>query len=116
MMKKVLHIEVPVKDPHKTSGFFQRIFGWTTEKTKEQKYWFVRSGNTEISIGLETMEPPFTTIAPYIEVDSIDSSIEKVKNAGGKILLEKTKFGDKGYYIIFSDLDGHHWGLWEKLK
>lgn len=51
-----------------------------------------------------------------ITVDSIDEHFEKVKEAGGEVVVPKGEVPEMGYYAYINDTEGNVIGLWEDLK
>lgn len=114
-MNKIIHCEIPVKNIESSKEFYSKTFGWKFEKVEGQDYWFINTGNKEISTG---MEPMMTSNYPvsYVLVDSIDKTLEEIIKNGGKIFEPKTKFGKTTYWAICTDTSGNHIGLLEKIK
>jgi predicted enzyme related to lactoylglutathione lyase len=51
-----------------------------------------------------------------INVEDMNISIEKLKNAGGELIKEPVTVGDMGIAAYFKDSEGNVLGLWENLK
>jgi len=55
------------------------------------------------------------TTVPYIEVLDVKSTLETVKNNGGKNLTNVEKLGDFGLMGFFDDTEGNRIGLYQTL-
>jgi uncharacterized protein len=55
-------------------------------------------------------------LAFYIDVDDIYSFNHKVREAGGKIVVEKVDVPGVGQLSLFEDPEGRVLGLWKQLK
>jgi predicted enzyme related to lactoylglutathione lyase len=55
-------------------------------------------------------------LALYIDVDDLDGFSEKIRQAGGKILVDKVHVPGVGQLSLFEDLDGRVLGMWKQLK
>jgi uncharacterized protein len=55
-------------------------------------------------------------LAFYIDVDDIDAFSQKVRKAGGKILVEKKDVPNVGQFALFEDPEGRVLGMWKQLK
>jgi predicted enzyme related to lactoylglutathione lyase len=57
---------------------------------------------------------PSQHIVNYIGVPSIDAAIEKVKNLGGRLIMDKAPVPQMGYLATCLDTEGNVFGLWEE--
>jgi predicted enzyme related to lactoylglutathione lyase len=53
-------------------------------------------------------------LALYIDVDDIDTFNEKIRRAGGKILMETVDVPGVGQLSLFEDPDGRVLGMWKR--
>jgi uncharacterized protein len=53
-------------------------------------------------------------MAFYIDVDDIDSYSERIRQAGGKIVVAKTNVPGVGELSLFEDPDGRVLGIWKQ--
>jgi predicted enzyme related to lactoylglutathione lyase len=53
-------------------------------------------------------------LALYIDVDDLDAYAEKIRQAGGKMVLEKMDVPGVGRLSLFEDPDGRVLGMWQK--
>ena len=128
-MKKVVHFEIPADDLERAKKFYS-IFDWQLND------WPMEDGS--VYVGARTVEVDEKTFIPKepgainggivkrdkyastpqvtIDVPSVDEYIEKVKNAGGKVVKDKQEISGMGYYAYVNDTEGNLLGLWETIK
>lgn len=116
-MSRIVHFEIPVEDPEKSMAFYTQAFGWAFQKFGEDNYWLITTGEDSvpgINGGMMKKNPgqPPTNI---VGVNDIDAAIEKVKAAGGTIVVEKFPIGEIGFVAYFTDPDGIITGLHQSL-
>src|SRR5437867_13432557 len=119
MGRPVVHWELWSEDPARTSDFYKKVFDWQIQHLPEQDYQLVQTGG-EGGINGGIFKPkrgPWPgKMSFYIDVDDLDAHAEKIKAAGGKVLLEKQGVPGAGQFSLFEDPDGRVLGLWKQLK
>ena len=118
-MSRVIHFEIPASDPERASKFYQKVFGWKIEKWPgPMEYWMVTTGaegTPGINGGLMS-NPNVKTTTNTIGVESVDTAIETVKSAGGKLVMPKTPITGVGYFGYLEDTEGNLFGLMQADK
>ena len=123
MSGKVVHFEVPFDDGDRARSFYKEAFGWQVMEMPEMGYTIVMtgpsndSGPTEagfVNGGMLSREQAATQ-GPVIvlDVESIETTLEKIGNLGGSTVVGKTPVGDMGFAAYFTDPEGNVMGLWE---
>jgi uncharacterized protein len=114
-MSRVIHFEIPSSDPDKLSDFYKRVFGWKFEKWGgPMEYWMVTTGAEDqpgINGGFMRKQGPVSGTTNTISVESVDESVKSVKNAGGKVVMEKTPIPTIGYFAYLQDPEGNVFGV-----
>ena len=62
------------------------------------------------------MAHPEQQIVNYFDVDSVDAYVEKVKDLGGRVVIEKTSVPGMGWFAVCLDTENNAFGLWETDK
>ena len=129
MTNSIVHFEIPANDVLRAKKFYEKIFGWKIEKYQMpgEEYWVVYT--TEVDKDKRPAKPGAINGGMYqrsetsakntvivINVANIDSYIKKIKKAGGKVVAEKNKVGDMGFYAQVADTEGNVIGIWEMIK
>jgi predicted enzyme related to lactoylglutathione lyase len=126
MSGRVVHFEVPFDDGDRARSFYKEVFGWQVQEMPEMGYTLAMSGPsgdagpTEpgfVNGGMLSREQAATS-GPVlvIDVDDIDTSLEKIGGLGGSTVVGKTPVGDMGFAAYFTDPEGNVMGLWETAR
>jgi predicted enzyme related to lactoylglutathione lyase len=119
MGKPVVHFEFWSKDPQKLSEFYSKVFDWNIQNIPEMNYHLVTTGGEGGINGgiMKPQEGPWpANMALYIDVDDLESYGQKVKEAGGTMLVERMEIPEVGAFSLFTDPDGRVLGLWHQKK
>jgi predicted enzyme related to lactoylglutathione lyase len=111
MSHTITHIEIPSPDMKKSIDFYSGVFGWETEVMPDGKYAMFKTGEKSGGGFDSATKPAAQGVGPglVINVEDIDATLEKIKNAGGKVVQEKTVIeGGWGSYARFTDLNENH--------
>jgi predicted enzyme related to lactoylglutathione lyase len=115
-MPRVVHFEFYVDDPEQAVKFYQEVFGWKIAKWEGPvDYWLVTTGE-EGQPGIDGAIARRTngaTTYNIIDVPSVDEFIEKIVNAGGKVVMPKQAVPGVGYSAYCADAGGFVFGLIE---
>lgn len=113
-MNGICHIEIPSKDFDKAKKFYGEVFGWECNLMGEMNYLTYKAPDGPGGGFDKSLEPASKPgISIYIEVESIEATIEKAEGLGGKCVKGKTQISPEyGYYAILTDLEGNQIGLW----
>jgi len=113
-MARVIHFEIPAKSPERAAAFYKKIFGWKFEKWGTMDYWLVNTGeegHPGINGGVMPKQGPVTSTTNTIGVESVDASVKAVRDAGGKLIMEKTPIPTVGYFAYLQDTEGNVFGV-----
>lgn len=121
MNNRVVHFEIPANEPGPLTEFYAQLFGWKFTKAPlpGPEYWLADTGESAgpgINGAIMKRQHPTQPWMNYIDVASIDASIEKAVTLGAKIALPKTSMGPVGSIAALIDPQGNIVGLWEKAK
>jgi len=118
MGKPVVHWEFWSQDPETCSDFYAKVFDWQINHIPEMDYRLVETGG-EGGINGGIMKPkegPWpSNMALYIDVEDLAPYRDKIKEAGGKIIVEEMEVPQVGFFSLFEDPDGRVLGLWKQL-
>ena len=119
MGQPVVHWEFWSEDPARVSRFYQEVFEWNIREIPDLNYRLVEPGGSG-GINGGIMKPqagPWPSkLALYIDVDDLDVFSERIRRAGGKILVDKMNVPGVGQLSLFEDPDGRVLGMWKQLK
>ena len=124
-MNPVVHFEMPAEDKKRMMKFYEKAFGWKTQQLGPEmgNYVLVTTTVTDenrmvktpgtINGGFYDKTKPDQCTRITIAVDNIKESMEKIKQAGGKVIGGMQKPGEPdeipgvGLYATFIDTEGN---------
>jgi predicted enzyme related to lactoylglutathione lyase len=120
MGNPVVHWELWSADPGKCSEFYAKAFDWKIESHPGLDYWMADTDGPAEMKGINGgfFRPQGDPkgwpgkLAFYILVDDLAAALERVKAAGGKVLVERQEVGDMGAFALFADPEDRVLGLW----
>jgi uncharacterized protein len=119
MGQPVVHWEFWSEDPSGIAEFYRTVFGWSIRPLPALDYQRVEPGGPG-GIGGGIMKPksgPWPAkVTLYIDVDDLDRFSDRIRQAGGKILVDKMDVPGVGQLSLFEDPDGRVLGMWKQLK
>jgi predicted enzyme related to lactoylglutathione lyase len=119
MGRPVVHWELWSKDPAKVSDFYSKVFDWNVRHIPEMDYRLVETGGEGgINGGIMTPKqgPWPGNLAFYIDVDDLAAYNQRIRDAGGKVIVERQEIPGVGELSLFQDPDGRVLGLWKQAK
>jgi predicted enzyme related to lactoylglutathione lyase len=114
----VVHWEFWSEDPEKIGGFYKKVFGWDVKHMPEMNYRLVDTGGKGGINGgiMKPQKGPWPgKLAFYIDVDDLAAFNKKIKDAGGKVLVDKQEVPGVGEFSLFEDPDGRVLGMWKQV-
>ncbi len=110
----ITHIDIPVSDLARASEFYSGLFGWQiAEVPGYEGYPMWQAPNTISGGGLAPRGEGFTQPRSYVEVDSIEETLAKVRESGGAVVMEKSPISETSWWAVFTDPDGNVVGVYE---
>ncbi|MEN0008003.1 VOC family protein [Flavobacterium nitrogenifigens] len=124
-MNPVVHFEMPAEDRNRMAVFYAKAFGWETKMFGEDmgNYTVVHTTETDedgmikkpgaINGGFypKNDEMPDQCPSLVIGVEDIREAMDRIINAGGKILGEPMEIPGYGHYVSFYDTEGNRSSL-----
>jgi predicted enzyme related to lactoylglutathione lyase len=117
MVQLIQWIEIPTIDFDRAVNFYNQLLNIEMEKHDfgTEKMACFPSGEGAI-IYEPNYKPSENGVIIHLHVaDSIEQSITRIENLGGKLIKPKTKIEveGKGFFAIFLDSEGNRLGLYE---
>ncbi|MEX1909093.1 VOC family protein [Janibacter sp. Y6] len=110
----ITHIDIPVSDLARASEFYSGLFGWQiAEVPGYEGYPMWQAPNKISGGGLAPRGEGFTQPRSYVEVDSIEETLAKVRESGGAVVMEKSPISETSWWAAFTDPDGNVVGVYE---
>ena len=125
-MDRVVHFEIPADTVKRAKKFYKDVFGWKINDVPKMKYSMITTVPTDkkqipkepgaINGGMLKREKNIKSPVIVINTKNISKEIQKVKEHGGKIVLDKFAVGDMGFASYFKDTEGNTIGIWQNAK
>ena len=114
---KVTHFEIYAEEPEELAEFYRQLFGWRIDKAKAVDYFFIDTMDTRpgaIRGGLlhRPIEGPRRWVH-YVDVDDIETTIEHVRQLGGRIVRPKSAVPKTGWYAVLEDPQGNMFAVFQ---
>ena len=119
-MCPVVHFEMPAEDRNRMAAFYQKAFGWKVQMLGPEMgdYVLVTTAESDVKPGAPAgainggffpKKPDWPAQYPsvVIAVDDIKSAMQRVGDAGGKVLGEPMQIPSVGQYVAFLDTEGN---------
>jgi len=118
-MATIVHFDIPAENPERAQEFYTKLFGWKfTMLPGPEPYYLIETkdlqGKPGPGGGMAKKSDPQQSITNFIGVSSIDDSIQKVKQSGGKVKQEKQSIPGFGFLAVCSDPENNIFGLFEE--
>ncbi|MGH8337904.1 MAG: VOC family protein, partial [Gammaproteobacteria bacterium] len=116
---RIVHFEIPADQPEALTGFYGSLFGWKFQKAPHPgpEYWLCHTGSGEPGINGAVMQrqdakQPWMN---YVDVASIDRTIEEAVKLGAHVAMPKTPVPGVGAVAAITDPQGNLCGLFERI-
>jgi uncharacterized protein len=108
----VSYLRIPADDPRRSARFYRDVFGWAIDDQHDEPSFEDGSGHV---IGHFVADLPVggdAGIRPYVYVENVDDTLEKVSAGGGETVTEPYPEGDL-WVATFHDPAGNIVGVWQ---
>jgi len=121
----VAHFEIYANQPDKLSDFYSQLFDWTIETVPGMDYRLVKTTETNergmptspggINGGIAKRPDGYNDRAwvNYVNVDSIEASVERAQKLGATLMKEKLPVPGMGWFAMLTDPEGNIFSLWQ---
>lgn len=117
-MPRVVHFEINADDPERAAAFYGKVFGWQIKKWEgPAEYWLVTTGERGepgIDGGIMRRMQPEAGTYTTVDVPSVDEFEEKVRKAGGTIVMGKRPVPGVGWMAYCTDTEGNVFGIMQE--
>jgi predicted enzyme related to lactoylglutathione lyase len=112
-------IDTSQPDPEGAVAFYGGLFGWDFEDVmppgSPAKYFIARLRGGDVAAVASAPEggPPVAMWNTYIWVESADEVASKVRDAGGRVVMDPFDVMDAGRMAVLTDPDGAAFSAWQ---
>lgn len=112
----IVHIEFSAKDFEETKKFYSDVFDWSIADYPEMNYvTFEAEGGTGGGFNPVSENNPAGRVLVYIHTPDLKDTVEKIKTAGGTVILEGYDIPGVGSMATFKDPTGNLVALLQPL-
>jgi uncharacterized protein len=108
----ISYLRLPATDPRRSAAFYREVFGWRVDVEREDPSFEDGTGHV---IGHLTAEQPVAGdagVIPYVFVERVDETLEKVVAQSGEVVTPPYPEGDLRV-ARFRDPAGNVVGVWQ---
>jgi predicted enzyme related to lactoylglutathione lyase len=108
----VSYLRVPAEDPRQSAAFYEAVFGWSLRGDPDDPSFEDGTGHV---IGHFMTDLPVAGeagVRPYIFVERVDETLDKVVAYGGEVVTAPYPEGDL-WVATFRDPPGNVLGVWQ---
>lgn len=123
MSAEFVHFEIAADDIEGLVEFYSKALGWVFRDPLPAAFGeyegyrlFMTGEDEEESTGGGILQrgKPLESGVNYFEVEDLSEAGEKVKEAGGRVVIEEHTVPMVGRFIICEDPQGNRFGLWKQ--
>lgn len=118
MSNPVVHFEFWTRQAEEVAQFYEAAFGWKINHIPEMDYRVVEQGEKGIGGGImvpQDGELP-GNMALYLDTDNLEATVQRIKDAGGTMIVEEQVIPGVGRFALFADPEGRVNGVWEQSE
>jgi uncharacterized protein len=114
-MPRVIQFAIGASDPEREAEFYRNVLGWRITRNEmvlpwgAMPYWEIETGGKETpgidGFMLQQPQPGAGTVN-VIEVASVDETVQRVEQQGGKVLEGKQAIPGLGWLAVCQDPQG----------
>ena len=110
--------DTATSEPQRAAEFYAALFGWEATETmpegSEGSYLMLRKDGTDVAAASSSpdpsMPPHWNT---YFATDDAQATAERVRNAGGTVVMPAFDVFDAGRMAVFQDPQGAFFSVWQ---
>jgi uncharacterized protein len=109
----ITYLRVPASEPRRSAAFYEAVFGWTVDADRDDPSFEDGTGHV---IGHFMADLPVAGeagVLPYVFVERVDETLEKVVAQGGEVVAQPYPEGDL-WVATFRDPAGNVIGVWQR--
>lgn len=111
-------MEIPVTDLERAKKFYGAVFGYQFQMNESHGYKMAmftaapdKYGCGGALIQGDSYVPSYDGAVVYLSTPSIETTLKKVAQAGGKTVQDKKSIGEYGFIAFFEDSEGNRIAL-----
>lgn len=118
MDNPICMVELPADDVNSLIDFYSKLLGWKFEKMPGPVDYYIagEEGKDAVPVGMMQRQDPQQPPVYYVNVESIDTSLQQAKDLGATEIMGKTPVPNYGWFAVVLDPQKNPLGFWEDDK
>jgi hypothetical protein len=108
----ISYVRIPAPDPRATAAFYQAVFGWKLRGSPDTPSFADGTGHVIGHFIADLLVAGEAGVRPYIYVEDVDDTLDKVAAHGGEIVTAPYPEGDL-WVGLFRDPARNVLGVWQ---
>jgi predicted enzyme related to lactoylglutathione lyase len=109
----ISYLRIPAKDAQASAAFYHDVFGWTVDAARAEPSFEDGSGHVIGHLVPDAAVAGEAGVRPYVYVDSVDDTLQRVSDLGGALVESPYAEGDLRV-ATFRDPAGNVIGVWQR--
>jgi len=109
----ISYLRIPAPGPQASAAFYEAVFGWKTRRDRDDPGFEDGSGHVIGHFRADHAVAGEGGVRPYLFVENVDETLEKIADAGGEVVTDPYPEGDL-WVALFRDPGGNVVGVWQQ--
>jgi hypothetical protein len=109
----ISYMRIPARDPGQAATFYRNVFGWRVDANRPDPSFEDGSGHVIGHFIADQRTAGEAGVRPYVYVEHLDETLEKIADEGGQIVAAPYPEGDL-WVATFRDPAGNVLGVWQR--
>jgi uncharacterized protein len=109
----ISYLRIPAAEPDRLASFYEEVFGWTVDRGREEPSFTDGTGHVIGHFSPQHQVAGEAGVRPYIFVEGVDETLDKVTANGGVVETAAYPEGDL-WVATFRDPTGNVIGVWQQ--
>jgi predicted enzyme related to lactoylglutathione lyase len=109
----ISYLRIPAKDAQASAAFYHDVFGWAVDAARAEPSFEDGSGHVIGHLVPDAAVAGEAGVRPYVYVESVDDTLERVSDLGGALVEPPYAEGDLRV-ATFRDPAGNVIGVWQR--
>jgi len=109
----ISYLRIPASEPRRSAAFYEAVFGWRVDADRGDPSFEDGTGHVIGHLVADLPVAGEAGVLPYVFVERVDETLEKVVTKGGKVVRQPYPEGDL-CVATFCDPAGNVIGVWQR--
>jgi hypothetical protein len=109
----ISYLKIPASEPRRSAAFYEAVFGWRVDADRDDPSFEDGTGHVIGHLVADLPVAGETGVLPYVFVERVDETLEKVVTHGGEVVRQPYPEGDLRV-ATFRDPAGNVIGVWQR--